>query len=213
MFLANRKKKQPAIENPTAKREGGKTEELKKTGEKKAEATRDTDTPPNPENQTGWSWEHSWAKEILREAYVNNDITDQHTYDEIHAWHPEVQATDRKALPRRFRDLKAQIKADQGSAQEDARALAHDRKLFPTPEVNHAGEPRWEGSESQRLLRLDVKEGKHLTMKPEGFYVSRPEYQIYSASVIRSHIYQEIKLTKYYTWRREKPRKAFRVFK
>lgn len=40
-----------------------------------------------------WSWQNSWAKEILWVAISNGDITEQHSYDQIHMWHPEVQAT------------------------------------------------------------------------------------------------------------------------
>lgn len=222
MFLANRKLPPKNRTTPTDESDAPKVGQKKAPGAtEKAPARQKTGNDrgvvdlPNPEDQTGWSWEKSWAKEILREAIANNDITDEHTYDEIHSWHPEVEKTDRKKIPRRVRDLRLQIRADAGRAEADARALEHDRRLFPALATNHIGEPRWEGSEAQRLLRIDVKGDKHLTMKPAEFYDSREVYKSFSHEVIRSHIYQEIRLTKYYAWRNsdKKKKKAFRMFK
>ena len=58
--------------------------------------------------------------------------------------------------------------------------------------TNHRGELRWEGSEAERLLRLDMDEGKHTTMTPFDLYCSRSEYSDhYPLKVSRKHIDQE----------------------
>ena len=38
------------------------------------------------------------------------------------------------------------------AAASDAEALARDLELFPPPEYNQRGEPRWEGSAAHKLL-------------------------------------------------------------
>lgn len=167
-----------------------------------------------PRRKKKWAWQYSWAKEILRLAIIAEDISPEHTYDEIHGWHPEVEETDRAKLPGRVRGLRKQISTDQGLSATDEAALDHDRKLFPIPEFNYRGEPRWEGSSAQRLLKEDIKKGAHLTMTPEEFYYSRPEYtNSYGLTIIRQHIYQEVKFVKYCDFRNDKKKSMFISFK
>ena len=203
MFVAN--KKMPA-------RSSGSNDANAKGGASK------TTTPAAPsdrskEKQKGWRWEHSWAKELIREALECGDITEKTSYDEIHDMHPEVTATDRKKLPSRMRDLRAQFKADNGRAAADARALEHDRKLFPIKSHDSKGVERWEGSLAQRYLKKDLAENKHLSMAPSDFYQSRDEYGSFSVKTIRSHIYQEAKLLKWYAHRNLKKEKKLKKFK
>lgn len=156
-----------------------------------------------------WNWEHSWAKEIIREALIAGDLTSENTYDEIFLWHPEIAQTDRSRLPSCMRSLRKQIAKDNGKAQQDDADLSHDRALFAIPETNYRGEPRWQGSDTETLMKEDVGSGVHLTMTPAEFYDSRPEYQVYSEWVIRQHIYQEVKFQKYSLYRSEKKKYAF----
>jgi hypothetical protein len=41
-----------------------------------------------------------------------------------------------------------------------AAAITHDRKIYPKEEKNQTGKVRWDGSEAQRLLPLDMDAGK-----------------------------------------------------
>lgn len=223
MFLANQKKKAALngidAPNPTSneiQKNRGKQKESAKRHSEAGSSAKTTVTRTNKAEigaknivKQKWSWQHSWAKEILREAIQNEDITNMHTYDEIHAWHPEVQQTDRSKLPSRVRTLRAQVLADTGAAQDDALALEHDRKLYPMSTENYRGEPRWQGSDAEQKLKSDVAAGVHLTMLPADYYSSRPEYQAYSRDTIRGHIYQEIKLQKYCAFRNDKKKKQF----
>jgi hypothetical protein len=79
-------------------------------------------------------------------------------------------------FPSRLRSARQQIACLNNRATSDSAALAHDRRIHPKAAYNHRGEPRWEGSEVERLLRQDMSEGKHKTMKPEQLYHSRKEY-------------------------------------
>ena len=232
MFLANRKStKQPLgdkSQHPksnnecTKKRqkkpqstEKGKKSEVMPSPRPEMTSKDAKKTPPmkNPyEAQTGWRWMTSWAKEILREAIMKGDILPEHTHDEIHGWHPEVELTDRKKLPGRIRALRQQVAHDSDAAEDDALALAHDRKLYPMPTHNHRGEPRWQGSAAERKLKADIVANHHLTMTPHEFYKSRPEYEEYSGDVIREHLYQEVKFQKYCHYRNVKRQSQYVKF-
>lgn len=211
MFLANKKnknKKGPLSSVQSRAKPNQTPTEPKARGQSLAAPT----ALPTSEPQSKWGWEKSWAKEILRLAIIHGDITDKHTYDEIHVWHPEVEKTDRTKLGGRVRGLRAQLAEDDKAAKEDDLALQHDRKLFPIRETNYRGEPRWPGSVAERLLKQDIKEGKHLAMAPLAFYDSRDEYKLYSTDVIRAHIYQEVKLQKYYLYRNDAKEKSLLKF-
>lgn len=85
-------------------------------------------------------------------------------------------------------------------AEKDARAaselalLQQDRAIHPAPSTNHRGEPRWDQSAAQALLKQDVAAKKYETMSHVAFYQSRPEYQAYPKSVIMGHVAQEVRL-------------------
>jgi len=134
---------------------------------------------------------------------LNGDITDKHTLDEIHLWHPEVQATDRSKLSGRIRSLKDQVHTDKECAIQDDIDLTRDRKMFPIPSHNYRGEPRSEGSQAERILKEEIAKGEHLKEKPS-IFASRQVFQDYPDDVIRDHIYQEIKFQKYCLYRKDK---------
>jgi len=161
-------------------------------------------------------WEHSDAKKLLKGDLLSGKIPldgEGMTPQEAYLQRPEFIASDPKykRFPNRLRALREQLIAKNDRADEDREALLHDRKLHPIPERNHRGELRWEGSEVQRLLRLDMDSGKHKTMKPSELYQSREEYNDkdkgYPLEVFRQHIHQEVrkrKFDKYLTMKREK---------
>ena len=222
MFLANRPKSKPKdgeqnsqSSKPAEKKTASsalskpKPAEPKPRGKSLAARTALPTSKPEPK----WGWENSWAKEILREAIKCGDITSDHTYDEMHVWHPEVEKTDRQKLPGRVRGLRQQVDQDKTAAQSDAIALAHDRKLFPIPDTNYRGEPRWQGSNAEKILKSDIKDGKHLLCKPSEYYQLHKEYEPYSVDVIRAHIYQEVKFQKYCLYRNDKKKSQFLTFR
>ena len=55
-------------------------------------------------------------------------------------------------------------------------ALVHDRALHPFPSHSSTGMLLWNGSDGARLLDEDMAAGKHLQMKPEELFETRPEY-------------------------------------
>jgi hypothetical protein len=101
-------------------------------------------------------------------------------------------------FPSRLRSARQQIDCMNNRAATDSAGLAHDRRIYPKAAKNHRGEPRWEGSEAERLLRQDMDEGNHKKMKPELLYNTRKEYyENYPLKVFREHIHQEDRRRKF----------------
>ena len=80
-----------------------------------------------------------------------------------------------KNFPGHLRDARKQIICKNSRSALDSAALAHDCEIYPKAAYNHRGEPRWEWSEAEWLLRQDMDEGKHKTMKLQIVYQLREE--------------------------------------
>jgi hypothetical protein len=68
--------------------------------------------------------------------------------------------------------------------------LEEDLEKRPRPDKNIRGELRWEGSEAQKMLKIDVSNGLHLNQKPKELWETRPEYQLFTNRVFQKHIDQ-----------------------
>ena len=74
-------------------------------------------------------------------------------------------------------------------ANADEAALAHDLALGIRK--NNKPYPRWQGSEAEGLLKLDIDNGLNQIMRPKALRASRPQYLQFPLDVFRNHIYQE----------------------
>lgn len=159
---------------------------------------------PRQKNGTQKAWSTSKGKDLLFLDLLEGRISiDGRRGDatEICALRDEFGANDpeeSKKFPARLRNARKQVKQLKSQADFDRDALAHDRLLYPESAENSRGEPRWDGSEAQRLLFLDIDESKHEFMTPMALYKERIEYQEYSLDVFRGHIYQEVGRRKFY---------------
>lgn len=91
------------------------------------------------------------------------------------------------------------------TAEEDAAALASDLRLHPRPKYNSRGELRWEGSDAEKFLKLDLPAYlKNRHMKPKDLWVTRNEYRLFKLKIFRKHIYQEIKTEKFHNYLKAK---------
>ena len=109
---------------------------------------------------------------------------------------------------RRLRDVRDDQKLKVSRASEDKKAFENFRKLCPEESHNHRGEPRWEGSRAQELLREDIDAGLHKDLEPNVFHAQRPEYMEFKLGTFRDHIYQEKKLRRYLNWLEQEQLKA-----
>ena len=158
----------------------------------------------NRNNDNEPDWRKSEAKKILLQLIERGDIPSDGSMAPKVVWnafclprHEFVEFTYMR-FPSRLQSLWKSHNDRVLHTTGDSAALVHDRLLFPAATHNHRGEPRWEGSEAQRLLKLDVDEQNHETMTPIQLYRSRPEYyENYPLLVFQKHIYQEVRLRKF----------------
>ncbi len=162
-----------------------------------------------PKKKDELKWRNSSAKRLLEKDLINGDIpinsADGMEPEVVYLQRPEFADFELAHFKARLRDLRRLIKDKRDTSASDSAALARDRQIYPKAAYNHRGEPRWEASEAERLLRLDMDVGKHTTMTPFDLYCSRSEYSDnYPLTVFRKHIDQEErrrKMLSYYATR------------
>jgi len=110
---------------------------------------------------------------------------------EVYIQWPEFAEVEYERFRDRLRDLRRAVSLKNNRSASDSAALAHDRLIHPVAAHNHRGEPRWEGSEAQRLLKVDMDNDMHKLMVPEALHHTRQVYMDYPLVVFRKHIEQE----------------------
>ena len=94
-------------------------------------------------------------------------------------------------------------------AEEDLKAYKNFRKVHPENTHNHKGEPRWEGSRAQELLRDDMDAGRPKENEnPSDLWADRAEYQMFNLDTFQNHIHQEKRLRKCLNWLEMEEKKA-----
>ena len=97
---------------------------------------------------------------------------------------------------RRLCNLRMAAKEGKKRADEDAALFDIAKANHPVPKFNHRGEPQWNGSDAQTLLKQDMDDGKHRDMKPKDLWESRQECMMFQLATFRDHIHQETKSQK-----------------
>lgn len=151
-----------------------------------------------PKESAGWT--QSWAREQLYTDVYLGAITDD--MDDATAFASRVefaQYDGTRLFPARLKRMRKRVNELKSKSEKELAALQRDRQtdVGKLPLFNHWGEPRWEGSEAQRLLKEDIANGKHEGIKPLGLWRSRPEYHSTDPNRFRQHIYQEIRTVKF----------------
>jgi len=164
-----------------------------------------------PKKKNEVEWKDSLAKRLLWKDLFNGDIplySDEMGPQEVYLQRPEFSDFAYEKFRDHLNDLRKKVIEDKERAISDSAALAHDRQIFPKKPTNHRGEPRWEGSEAERLLHVNMDNKKHEVMAPKELYQTRKEYyENYSLDVFRGHIYQEQRCRKYIAYRKQKSAK------
>lgn len=89
-------------------------------------------------------------------------------------------------------NLRTAIAKEFARANEDEANLVADMSRTPADGTNR----NWAGSEAERLLKLDVDAGRHLSMAPKVLRSTREEYQEWPLKKFRDHITQEVRSRK-----------------
>jgi hypothetical protein len=149
------------------------------------------------------TWRYSEARRLL-EQDLRSGVIPLHggemTVEECYTQRPEFSDFAFESFARRLQALRKQCTAKNNRSVADTAAFAHDCALLARKQDDAPGVLlRWDGSEAERVLKLDVANGLHINLTPKNFHRSRPEYQVFSLKVFRGHIYQELKRRKFIT--------------
>jgi hypothetical protein len=97
-------------------------------------------------------------------------------------------------------NLRKSLKAVNDRAIVDRAAVAHDQQRRLVHQnitlAASSSHHRWDASEAQRLLKLDVNNEMHRTMAPKELRMTRCEYKAFPLNVFRKHIHQEVRSRK-----------------
>lgn len=138
-------------------------------------------------------WRNSTAKRQLECDLIRGTIPlDANVMGarEVHSKRAVFQTFPYEQFRDRLNDLRKAIKKKMDSANADAVALQRDRQLFPTLTHDENGRRRWEGSDAERLLKVDMKNDLHNMMRPKALYELRWEYSQFDLQTFRGHIHQ-----------------------
>ena len=162
-------------------------------------------TDPNqPDDRPPIDWRNSEAKDILV-SDLEAGILSLHAQD-VSAEEAWITVYGRigefKDVP--FRQFKARLQDHRGAVQmrfnqstRDQLAFEHDRLLYPRQTHNHRGEPVFDKSAAQKLLRQDVKNNLHQNVTAKQLQAARPEYAPFDLDIFQHRIYQEERLQKF----------------
>jgi len=157
------------------------------------------------------AWKNSKAKYRLIEMLTDGEIpltaeemspTTAYQQDPLFIGFEYEQSRDR------LNDYRKAIRGKREGSASAAAALAADRGLFLIQDTDAFGRRRWEGSDAERLLEVDMSNGLHETMRPEDLSNSRPEYNNYfTLKEFRGHIHQATKTKKFHRYLKDKREK------
>lgn len=155
-----------------------------------------------PAALNGALWRFSDARQIIAQDIVDgiiplddDDFDSQDLFENLWS-HKQAFANfpyDKDRYDDRIKSMQRQVKGAQDWAFTDHAALMKDRLKYPVGAFNCQGKPRWDGSDAQRLLKIDLANEKHLEegYAPKKLWLSRPAYKLFGLTVFRKHIDQQ----------------------
>lgn len=176
-------------------------EETKQEETEQAEEEKDEEVQQEEEEPP--EWKKSKARDYLFKLCLNPDfpagdaITPKQVWEE-EPWKvkdvPEFKwFQDYNKFAGRLRDQRKRAYKKTGRAKEDDEYLKHDRKIFPERTQDFGGEPIWQRSKAQELLRRDLNDEERMQLKPKQLQLLEEEYLKFSLENFRDRIYQERK--------------------
>jgi hypothetical protein len=170
------------------------------------------------------SWKNSLGRSILEEVILvgldrdddGNDLPVLTIYEMVE----EFQKFPLKRFSVNLEALRVIVhevadKALRDSVAVDEFLARNTQSTMDAPRFNYARYPKWQGSEAQRLLRIDLKgllqedrlfKGKDGVL-PKDLWETRDEYEAYPLIIFRNHIYKEIIHDKQVNWNQHKKKK------
>jgi hypothetical protein len=156
-------------------------------------------------------WINSKAKHMLREDILAGRVLDGMDPKVVYESRPEFQKFPYDRFRPNLKSLHERIRKDRDRMEEDCEAYHADMSLLlalrdddDAPEYSAPDVLPWHMSEAKALLAQDISDGKNEEMTPKELYATRGEYQVYSLTKFRKHIYQEVDAEEKHRWRSEK---------
>lgn len=162
--------------------------------------------PPKPSNSVEalpWNEEHP-ARLLLYDALVLGDIPldsadmgPREVFDKYMHMREFEGMKYGDEFTRRLRSLRKIVRRDKTRAIKDKEALAIALANHPVAELNHRGEPQWNGSKAQAMLKEEIDAGNYPLKTPEQLWNSDPEFKKFGLATFRWKIHQYIRTKKY----------------
>ena len=137
------------------------------------------------------SWET--AKALLTKDIFSGMLKPTMRPKEAYSMREEYKEVEYKKFRANLNSLRKACEKLSNRAMVDSAAVTHDLEIHPIRKNALGVYPHWDGSEAQRLLKIDVKNGKNNTMAPCKLRMTREEYNSYPLDVFRKHIHQEVR--------------------
>jgi len=148
-------------------------------------------------------WGKSAAKQYLKKCFREKAIAaDYKAPQQVWKDHCENHAAFARmkydeAFTRRLNTVRNDYIKKRDRMRNDLKAYIKAKKNHPTPELNARGEPQWNGSIAQKMLKEIVQNGEHKGVDPSVIWAGKAEFKVYSKQTFRDHIYQEERLLKF----------------
>ena len=153
-------------------------------------------------------WGKSAAKQYLRKCFRDKVIPADYQ-DAKEVWtnhcagHVEFERmVCDAAFARRLGTVRDDYLKKRDRCEKDLAAYLVAKRNHPTPVLNSRGEPQWNGSDAQKLLKQAIEKEEHAGLTPAALWESKAEYKVYSLQTFRDHIYQEERLVKFHNYLR-----------
>ena len=157
------------------------------------------------EGEKAIEWGKSAAKQFLKKCFREKTIPTDYQ-DAKKVWQDHCEGTPAfkrmqfdSAFVRRLGAVRDDYLKKVERCNADLKAYQIAKANHPTPEFNSRGEPQWNGSPAQKLLKEAISNNEHVGKQPADLWNSREEYKVYSLTTFRDHIYQEERLLKFET--------------
>jgi hypothetical protein len=119
---------------------------------------------------------------------------------DAHRFRPEYQAIRYDLFCSRLRSLQKTIALQKRTGSDDAASLSRDRLIYPKNARNVNGALRWEGSQAEKSLKLDVSNSRHVELLPSQLWETREEYKAFTKKAFASHLDQEKRRRKFHNY-------------
>lgn len=127
------------------------------------------------------------AKPLLIDEYTRGKLTDDMPPKDVHESRFEYVAVPYNRFRDNYARLRRTIRKDKVRAEDDEARFLHDTSMYVLAKHNRGC---WTGSPASKLLKYDMKKGRHKRYKPEILLLKRKEYQKFSLECFRKHIHQ-----------------------